>query len=141
MGNARELFEGFGKAITGDRAELERVCDRDIDFSDTMQKVRGIDGVQQYLTTWSTGFPDARVEITSVIESGDRAAAELLYTGTHTGPMASPQGEVPATGKSVKLPGTAWIDIKNGKIAAFRGYYDGLAMMAQLGLMPAPATA
>jgi steroid delta-isomerase-like uncharacterized protein len=141
MGNARDLMEGFGRAITGDREELDRVCSPDIDFSDSMDKVHGIDALQRYLQVWTTAFPDAKIEITSVIESGDRAAGEIVYSGTHTGTMAGPQGDIPATGRTVQLPGCAWIEIKGGKIAAFRGYYDGVSMMAQLGLLPAPATA
>ena len=141
MGNARDLLEGFARAITGDRSELSRVCSSDIQFSDSMDKVQGIDALQRYLQVWSGAFPDARIDLTNIIESGDKAAVEMLYSGTHTGTMAGPQGDIPATGKSVRLPGAALVEIKDGKIAAFRGYYDGMAMMAQLGLMPAPATA
>jgi predicted ester cyclase len=141
MGNAKELLEGIGKAITDDTADLERICSPDIEFIDTMSHVHGIGELKQYLRTWSSAFPDAKVEVRNIIESGDRAAGEMVYTGTQTGAMASPQGEIPPTGKSVELLGSAWIDISGGKINEFRGYYDGISMMSQLGLMPAPATA
>jgi steroid delta-isomerase-like uncharacterized protein len=141
MGNARDLLEGFGRAITGDTAELERVSSPDIDFTDSGAHTHGTEELKQYLQAWTTAFPDGRVEITNVVETGDQAAGEITYRGTHTGPFASPQGEVPPTGKSVELPGACFVTIGGDKIQSFRGYYDTMAMMVQLGLMPAPAPA
>jgi steroid delta-isomerase-like uncharacterized protein len=141
MGNARDLLEGFGRAIGGDVAELNRVASPDIEFKDSMQGARGIDELKPYLGTWATAFPDGRIQIKNVIESGDQAAGELVYRGTHTGPMTGPQGEIPPTGKSVELLGSGWITVRGGKIASFHGYFDTMAMMVQLGLMPAPAPA
>src|SRR3989442_3469135 len=103
MANARDLLEGFGRAITGNMAELERVCSPDIDFNDSMQHVKGAGAVEQYLQSWSTAFPDSRVEVSNVLEAGDQGAGEIVYRGTQTGPMAGPQGEIPPTGKSVEL--------------------------------------
>lgn len=141
MGNGRDLLEGFGKAIAGDVAELERVSSPDIEFSDSMQRASGTDELKPYLKTWAIAFPDGHIQIKNVIESGDQAAGELVYRGTHTGPMTGPQGVIPPTGKSVELLGSGWITIRGGKIASFRGYFDTMAMMVQLGLVPSPATA
>jgi predicted ester cyclase len=141
MGNAKDLLEGIGRAIGGDTAELERVSSPDIEFTDSMQHVHGTEALRRYLQTWSTAFPDGRTELKNIVESGDQAAGELVYQGTQTGPMSGPQGEIPPTGKSVHILGSAWITHSAGKITSFRGYYDTMAMMVQLGLMPAPAPA
>ncbi len=140
MGNARDLLEGIGRAIGGDTAELERVSSPDIEFTDSMQHVHGTEALRQYLQTWSTAFPDSRIEVNNIIESGDQAAGEMVYRGKHTGPLTGPQGEIPPTGKSVELLGSAWITHSGGKITSFRGYYDTMSMMGQLGLIPTPAT-
>jgi steroid delta-isomerase-like uncharacterized protein len=141
MGEPRELLESFGKAITGDSAALEKICTSDVDFRDSMQTVQGIPGLSQYLKSWSTAFPNAHVRIGNLVQSGDQAVGEMIYSGTHTGPMVGPQGEIPPTGRSVELHGAAWITIRDGKVARFNGYYDTMSMMVQLGLMPAPAVA
>ncbi len=86
------------------------------------------------------GFPDLRVDILTVIEQDESSGAlEMRFSGTNTGPMASPQGEMPPTNKRIDLKGAAFIRLdRNGKIVEERRYYDTGAMMRQLGLMPEP---
>ena len=86
-------------------------------------------------------FPDLRVDILTVIEQDEtNGVLEMRFSGTNTGPMASPQGEMPPTNKRVDLKGAAIIRLdRNGKIVEERRYYDTGAMMRQLGLMPEPA--
>jgi steroid delta-isomerase-like uncharacterized protein len=141
MGSPRDLLEGIGNAITGDAAQLEKICTADVEFEDSVQSAKGIPAVTEYLRSWSTAFPDATTSIGRVVAGDDQAVGEMLYRGTQTGPMATAQGAIPATGRTVELKGAAWITIRDGKIARFNGYYDTMTMMVQLGLMPAPATA
>src|SRR5690242_9603540 len=47
---------------------------------------------EQYMMGFLQGFPDQRMQVLSVIESGDTAAGEILYSGTNTGSMPSPAG-------------------------------------------------
>lgn len=136
MGQATELLQSFARVIGGDEGELQEICTSDIEFNDSMAKTKGIPEVRQYLTAWWTAFPNAESKVGNFVESGDQAVGEMLYTGTHTGPLAGPQGEIPPTGKSVELRGAAWITIRDGKVARFNGYYDTMSMMVQLGLMP-----
>ncbi|TAK73750.1 MAG: hypothetical protein EPO16_12040, partial [Dehalococcoidia bacterium] len=126
-------------AMTGDYAALERVCAPDVDFNDGSADLKGIDQVKEFVRTFSTAFPDAKIEFHDFMEAGNKAAAELTYSGTHTGPLSSPQGDIPATGKRVSLPGSAFVTIQGDRVTRFRGYYDQMAMMAQLGLMPEAA--
>jgi steroid delta-isomerase-like uncharacterized protein len=139
MGEPRELLERFGKAITGSESALAEICTSDVEFNDSMSHVHGIAELAPYLKTWSDAFPDASVTIAKLVTSGDQAVGEMQYRGTHTGPMVGLQGTIPPTGKTVDLPGVAWITIRDGKIARFDGYYDTGSMMMQLGLIPAPA--
>jgi hypothetical protein len=44
---------------------------------------------------------------------------------------------IAATGRHVTVPGAVFYRIASGKIAEFRGQFDGLAMMQQLGAIPA----
>lgn len=43
-------------------------------------------------------------EVRSVIEQGNVVVLEAATTGTCTGPMATPEGEVPPTGRSYMAP-------------------------------------
>src|SRR5688572_24095922 len=141
MAATRDVVEKFAQAMAGDRAALEESCSPDIEFNDGSAVLSGIEQVRQFVATWLTALPDAKVTLLNVIESGEQGAAELTYSGTHTGPLATPQGEIPATGKPVSIPGAGFLTVREGKVVRFHGYYDQLAFMAQLGLAPQAASA
>lgn len=61
---------------------------------------------------------------------------EFMGRGTHTGPLHTPTGDVPATGRRVDLPFCDVHRIEDGKITNGRSYFDLATMMRQLGLMP-----
>jgi len=66
----------------------------------------------------------------------DGAATEVVVTGTHTGPMLSPNGEIPPTGRRISLRSASVLQMKDGLIASEHVYLDQLEMKGQLGLTP-----
>ena len=86
-----------------------------------------------------TPFADVSVEVLNVVESGDWAVAECVGRGTHSGPMQTPMGEVPATGKQIELHFCSVVKVRDGKIVEGRDYYDAMTIASQLGLIPEPA--
>ena len=87
-------------------------------------------------------FPDLRVEVINIFEKGDRAAGEIRMTGTNSGPLITPMGEIPATGKRSDMRGAlvGRINAEN-LIVEERRYYDTGTLMKQLGLAPQAAEA
>lgn len=62
---------------------------------------------------------------------------EWTWAGTNTGPLVLRDGtQVPPTGKRVELRGMELAQMREGKISAYRMYWDGLAILRQLGLLP-----
>lgn len=102
----------------------------------TGQTFRGLDGMRQYASGWATAFPDGRVEDTSVIAGDNGGVIEFIGRGTHTGPLVSPAGEIPPTGRTLELPFCEVYRITNGKIVGGAIYFDMAGMLQQLGLMP-----
>ena len=100
----------------------------------TERKVEGIDEVVQLWKGWATAFPDSKPTFHDAHVSGNTVVLELSWKGTHTGPMVTPDGEVPATGKSVDLRAVQVNEIEDGKVASMRQYFDMATMMSQLGL-------
>ena len=108
----------------------------------TGQKFRGLDGMRQYAQGWATAFPDGRVEDSNLIASDNGGAVEFIGRGTHNGPLMSPSGEIPATGRRLEMSFCEIYRIKNGKIVGGAIYFDMATMLQQLGLMPVqPAAA
>jgi steroid delta-isomerase-like uncharacterized protein len=82
-------------------------------------------------------FPDAKYVVESFVEDGDRFADEWTFTGTNDGPLRLPDGTVvPATGMPVAIKGMELVEVRDGKIVVDNLYYDFMAAVAQLGLVP-----
>ena len=65
-----------------------------------------------------------------------------FFEGTHTGALPLPDGsEVPPTGKRLKIRGMELVQMRDGKIVVDNLYYDNMALLAQLGLIPEGAIA
>ena len=92
-----------------------------------------------YAMTWLKAFPDGKMTVRTELTSGPWVVQEVAMEGTHTAPLESPNGPIPATYKKVKGYGVQILKVENGKIAEARIYFDQLDQMSQLGLIPAPA--
>jgi steroid delta-isomerase-like uncharacterized protein len=121
--NAGDI-DGFGGQLADDFVERE--------------EIPGIpptkDGVIQYFRLLLAAFPDMRMDVEDIIASGDKAVARVLVTGTNKGEFMG----MPATGNSVAMK---LIDITrfgdDGLAREHWGVADQLAMMQQLGVIPA----
>jgi ketosteroid isomerase-like protein len=105
MADASSLGRRFFVAlVAADEATLRDICAPDLEFLVPGLDGKSVDDALAYSGSFLTAFPDASVEFRNEITSGDTVAFEIAYVGTHTGTLASPGGEVPATGKSVSIP-------------------------------------
>ena len=103
----------------------------------TGERHEGREAVSAGERAWTEAFPDGRIDIDHLAVAGDVVVAEYTGTGTHTGPLQGPDGEIPATGRHGSLKLCDVYVIRDGRIAELREYYDTLALLTQLGLMPA----
>ena len=96
--------------------------------------LRGPDGFRQLVTRLRTAFPDLQISAEDLIAEADRVAAWFTVRGTHQGTLL----DISPTGKPVRLMGVAMYRIADGKIVEDRVAEDLLALMQQLGQVPAP---
>jgi steroid delta-isomerase-like uncharacterized protein len=94
----------------------------------------GLAGAKAVHKTSLKGMPDFHTTIDDLIAEGDRVAARITMTGTHTGDFWG----MPATGKTVKFTGMYIVRIKDGKIVEHWGEEDSVSLLQQLGFMPKP---
>jgi len=73
--------------------------------------------------------------------AGDTAVTEATYSGTHTGTLRTPNGDIPATGKQVQGRQVAVQRVRDGLVWSEHLYFDQLEMLSSLGLAPQPAKA
>jgi steroid delta-isomerase-like uncharacterized protein len=115
----RETLRQYAEALSA-RADFGRFFAADIDFSivGTDQRVRGAEAAEAAIRFMHETAFDARPEITKVLVGEDDAAVEFIFVGTHIGDFAG----VAATGNAVRVPYSAFYDLKDGRIAALRIY-------------------
>jgi predicted ester cyclase len=101
--------------------------------------LRGLDAFRAVGQAYAEAIPDGRFTIKSAVESGDTIAVEGVYTGTHTGPLRGPQGELPPTGRSVNLEYADFFRARGDKFEYHRVYFDQADFMAQLGVGEQPS--
>jgi len=99
-----------------------------------MGTVYGLAPFREYLETLSRAMPDARAVVEQAYEAGDTVIVEGRFVGTHTGPLATPDGEVAPTGASVDLRFADVSRVEGARIVSYHTYYDQLGLLTQLGL-------
>jgi steroid delta-isomerase-like uncharacterized protein len=93
-------------------------------------------GLKAFAREFRLAFPDWHSTVEELIAEGDRVAERWTGRGTHKGEL---QG-IPPTGKQVTVPGVVFYRIEGGKIVEFRGQFDTMSLMQQLGVVPGPDT-
>lgn len=140
MSDSQSTIERFYNAFNAN--DMDTAAAQFADDVETIEPSAGtMTTVEQY-RAYGEGFkramPDARLNVHSIIVSGDRVAVQGSFTGTHTAPLVSPQGEIPPTGRSIDLPFADFFTLKDGKVVKHQLYYDQIVLLSQLGLMPSP---
>jgi len=95
----------------------------------------------QFFAGWWNAFPNAHIDVHAVHIAGDIAVEEGTFTGTHHGTLHSPAGDIAPTGRQVAVDYIHVLRYRDGKHASFNLLFDRLAMLEQLGLLPAQAPA
>jgi predicted ester cyclase len=78
-------------------------------------------------------FSDQRWEIHQVIGEGDTVVLHATHHGRHTGDLMG----IAPTNREVAYPYVHIVRFRDGKIAEHWGVRDDMALMRQLGVLPA----
>jgi predicted ester cyclase len=117
--------------------QLESVVRADVAVTTPFAELRGAAEWQGLLSQFAVAMPDGAHELIDVVSGDGHLAAWGRWSGTHTGPLATPGGVLPATGRRVELAFCAVARIgEDGRLTRIQTYLDQLAMMTQLGLAP-----
>jgi len=101
---------------------------------------RRVEGADDYLALckgWKEAMPDVSGTIRKSVAADGTVAQEVLWEGTHTGPMQTPAGTIEATGKRISALATLWITFEGDKAREITHHLDVLAMLQQVGALPA----
>jgi len=132
---AREQVDAFN---TGDWERLQAGLAADARYHEfaTQREVEGPEKIVELFKGWKTAFPDAAGTVTSAVGSGNMAALEVTWKGTHTGPLETAEGTIPASGKRQETPAAIVFTFEGGKIKEDRQYFDLMTLLKQIGAQP-----
>ena len=96
------------------------------------EKFDGEAEVRRYFRDSRTAFPDQSDEIISMRAADDTVVVEFWLTGTHKGPLATPAGPLPPTGRTFRQRMCAIFEFEGDKIVCERIYFDRMAILAKI---------
>jgi len=102
----------------------------------TQRRVENWEDYLQLLQGWKEAIPDARGSVLKVISQGNTAVQEVIWEGTQTGPLPTPAGILPPSGKAIHVPAAICYTVDNGLVQEVHHYLDVLLMLQQLGALP-----
>ncbi len=132
-----EILRSFWTAFSGRRFDevFSELIAPDCEFTmPGVPPMKGAAAIRGMFEAYARAFPDFMWSPIHGIEHGDTFAGEATYSGTHRAPLATPQGDIPATGKAITWKSADIVRTSQGKIVSWHVYNDPLAIMAQLGV-------
>ncbi|HMO00594.1 MAG TPA: ester cyclase [Miltoncostaeaceae bacterium] len=116
---------------------LRELCAADVVYTETgtSRRLEGMDACDAAWHAWRTAMPDLTGTVLRTLEDGDVAAIEIRWVGTQTGPLPTPDGEIPPTGRRIEVLSTQWVTARDGHTAVIDHHLDLLGMLGQLGVL------
>lgn len=94
----------------------------------------GEEAVRGYFAASRKAFPDQGNEVIALRPLKDAVLAEFWLTGTHNGPLPTPQGVLAPTGKKIRVRMAAVFEFEPGGtgIVCERVYFDSATVLRQV---------
>ncbi len=103
------------------------------DVVDHFDNSKGIDAFKGVIKMFRGAFPDLHLTVEDSIAAGDKVVHRWTMTGTHQGELMG----IPATGKQLRWTGTTIVRMDDGRIVERWANVDILAILQQMGVVPA----
>lgn len=117
---------------TADREKYFDLYDNDAVLHGYPGVESGIESIRSFYHAFWAAFPDARLSWVPPFGEGDSVAVAFEVTATHGGEFLG----VPATGKSVHIPGVTTLRFRDGRCVERWSAADFLGVLQQLGTLP-----
>jgi len=133
---ARAFVEAFNG---GEWERYETILTPDCVYDEvgTGRRAEGREAIVELFQGWKQTMSDAAGTVTSAFTSDNEVVLEVTWRGTMTGPW----GDIPATGKSQTTRAALFFSFSDEAVREARQYFDSLALLQELGVMPEPAMA
>jgi ketosteroid isomerase-like protein len=132
-GRGDTLARAFEACVTGQTDGLSEFFTDDVSGWSPNMMVGSLDQLTKVVASRDDSLSDVAVAVQGVDAAGSKAFAEYVLTATHSGPWVVDEDVViEPTGRELILAGTIAADFTDGKISAFRNYFDDAALLVQM---------
>ena len=128
----RQVVEAWSLAFNAQDAEgLAALYAPDaVNWQLPEQPLEGREAIRESFQVFFKAFPDAGFQRVNLIEEGEWAALEWDGWTTHRGEFAGH----PPSGRTAKLRGCGFFQVRDGRIISQRGYWDRVTWFSQIGI-------
>jgi ketosteroid isomerase-like protein len=134
---AAVLVRGIEASVTGDSTAIAELYTDDVRGWSPALAVSCAAELAGEFEDREDAFSDIELDLAPLDVAGDRACVEWVATATHSGPLVVDDDLViDPTGLRVRLRGVTVAEFDGDRIRSFRQYWDEVALIEQLGLLP-----
>ncbi len=124
----------YDRLQAGDLDDLAAVLDPACVAHVPGATLTGPDAIRGWMQSFFDAFPDIAHERGALDVDGGSVSTEVTVRGTHSAPLVTPDGAIPATGRSLDLAARNEMEIDGGTIQRLRISFDEADFAQQLGL-------
>ncbi|HEY3686780.1 MAG TPA: ester cyclase [Streptosporangiaceae bacterium] len=136
MSASQVLRQALEATATGDTDAIRSLYADDLDGWSAGQRIRTRDELIAEAAARGAAFSGVRLHADPADLADGRVAAEWRLEARHTGELRLDDGfDVPPTGRAIDLRGALFAEVRDGRITAFRQYWDQAELLEQLGLL------
>jgi len=130
-----EIITRFEHAFRAtDQATIDELCDPGlVDHNPAPGHESTLAGFKEKAAFFVAIFPDLVEDLQDIIASGDTVATRWALTGSQQQEFMG----IPASGQTIRVEGMNFYRLKDGRVTNIWTQFDGVAMMQQLGAIPA----
>jgi steroid delta-isomerase-like uncharacterized protein len=130
-----EIITRFERAFrAADQATIDELADPGlVDHNPAPGHEPTLAGFKQKVAFFLAIFPDLEEELQDITASGDTVATRWVLTGSQQQEFMG----IPASGQAIRIDGMNFYRLRDGRVTDIWTQLDGVAMMQQLGAIPA----
>ena len=127
------LLMALEAEVGGTTEDLATLFTEDVVGWSPYASVSGVAALSELSAFHDLAFSNLALSLRGLDEVGNKAFAEWVIDGDHTGPLALGGDTVlEATGRHVQLAGATVADFRDGRIHSYRTYFDDVSLIEQL---------
>ena len=130
-----EIITRFEYAFrAADQTAIDELCDPGlVDHNPAPGHEPTLAGFKQKVAGFKAVFPDLEEDLQEIIANGDAVATRWVVTGSLQREFMG----IPASGQTIRVEGMNFYRLNGGRVTEIWTQFDGVALMQQLGAIPA----